>query len=163
MVQLGHLRKTRIFPVSKHCQKHQIHVVLVAMETQTQKIEVSAELAKELIPIIEDQITDIENQIVSLEDERDHKAKQLAELKAKINGAVATASANGVKKRLRKGQGERLILEYLSGLSASEGMPIQEIVDATGVSYSSAFRILNENKNGHFDNPEGRWILKKKK
>ncbi|PYJ58565.1 MAG: hypothetical protein DME24_15750 [Verrucomicrobia bacterium] len=125
--------------------------------TQTDRIEVTAELAKELIPILEDKIAGFESHIVSLEDERDRLRRTLAELKAKLNGQAASVSANGSKKRLRKGEAVKIVHELLTSLPNNGGLSIKDIVSKTGVSYGSVFRTLHKDKKHRFKQDNGLW------
>ena len=122
------------------------------------KIEVSKDLARELIPILEAQITQIENAIVSYEDDRDNKARTLAELKAKLNGSDATSKPDGgTRKKLPKGQGERIVTELLKSSPPTARWSIQQIVEKTGIAYSSVFRLLKKKNTGQFSEHEGLW------
>lgn len=122
------------------------------------KIEVTAELAKELVPVLEDKITACDNQIVSIEDERDRYARTLAELKAKLNGYDA-ASGTGGKKRLRKGQAAKIVYDLLSSLPNNGGLSVKEIVAKTGVSYGSVFRTLTKDTKHRFKQDDGAWKI----
>ena len=131
------------------------------MTATSGKIEVSLELAKELVPILKDQIKDLDNQAVSILAERDSKARTLAELEAKLNGETAT-TADGVRKRMRKGQADKIVFDFLKTLLPNQSARIQEIVQRTGVSYSSTFRVLKDKNKGRFVENDGWWSLAKK-
>jgi hypothetical protein len=129
--------------------------------SKSDKIEVSLSSAQELLEFLERKLPEIDCQMTSLQSDYDRTKATIAEIKAKLSGNAASITTNGSRKRLPKGHGEKIICDLLAAIP--NGLPIQEIVTQAGVSYSSAFRILNKNKKGLFDNPNGVWILRQKK
>lgn len=118
-------------------------------------VEVSHELAKELIPILENQILGLENQVVSIQDEIDSKKLELAALKSKL-GLNNTESD---KRRLKRGEADGIIVSTLKNLPAGSGLSMKQIVERGKVPYSSVFRILkDDSKNmGRFIEQDGVW------
>ena len=132
--------------------------------TSSDKIEISPELAKRLIPVLEDEIVQLENQMVSIEDERDGKRKELDELKIRLFGR-SDVSTVGKRKRLRKGESDKIIYDFIRTLPPNGSVNIQQIVERTGVSYTSTYRILkdkNKNKGRFIEDGAGQWTLEKK-
>jgi hypothetical protein len=134
------------------------------MAVNSDKIEVSLELVGELIPILEDQIAGFDNQLQSIADIRAGKARMLAELKAKINGSAASVGGNGNRKRLRKGQADKIIYDLLRALPDGEGLTISSVVQATGASYGTVYRTFTDKdrNRGRFEETEqGVWAIAK--
>ena len=126
----------------------------------SRNIEISQDLAKELIPILEEQISELENQKISIDGEIRGKRQQLDELKLKIFGR-ADVKSNGEKKRFKKGEADTIIAELLRGLPANSGLTMKQIGDMTKVPYSSVFRLLKtpkKNKNRFIEN-DGIWTF----
>jgi CRP-like cAMP-binding protein len=128
---------------------------------QENKIEVSADLARQLIPILENQIQEHENSIASHEDDRDRLKRTLAELNAKLNGAASmgTNGANGARKRLPKGQAAKIVHDLLTQIPPGVGLKVQDIVKQTGVPYASVFRTLTKDKKHRFVQDNGNWRI----
>jgi DNA invertase Pin-like site-specific DNA recombinase len=88
----------------------------------------------------------------------------LTELKSRLNGSAASGEGGGVGKRLKKGEGDKIIYKFLKSLPDGMGKSVQEIINETGMSYSSVFRALNDQKRnkGRYAERDGRWRLTSK-
>lgn len=118
------------------------------------KIELSLEAARGLLPCLRATVQGYDAEIARLTKQRNETLRSLTELEARVTGKEATLEG----KRLRKGEAEKIIFDLLNTLPPSErGISIQEVVKRSGVPYASTHRILNQNKKGHFDNPQGLW------
>ncbi len=120
------------------------------------------EWAKKLIPILEDEITGLSNQLVSIEGERDAKVKELDELKLSLFGIVDN-DVNGKKTRRRKGEADKIIADFIETLPPGGQVSMSQIVERTKVGYASVFRFLKTPKKnkGRFMENEGLWSLAK--
>lgn len=126
-------------------------------------IEVGTKEMRGIVSCLEAEVASLKGQRLATDAALVEKQSALAELKIKLHCSDAVADNGGDPKRLRKGEAERIVVDLLASLPSGErGLLIQEVVDQSGVPYSSVFRVLTKNKNGRFDNPEGLWMLGKK-
>lgn len=113
-----------------------------------------------MLPMMEEKLESINNQIEGLHSEATDLAATIAMIKS--GGQVVQQTANGnPRKRLAKGQGDKIIHDLLKSLPDGQGLTTAEIVNKSGVKYASAYRVLTSKNKGRFVNENDKWRLKR--
>ena len=133
--------------------------------SEAKTIEVSVDAVRELLPFLESKLERLDGEITGLQSDYDKTKIAIAELRARLNGNVSLPGLESKRQRLRKGQGEKIVSDLLKSLPEGHGIPIQEIVNKSGVSYSSVFRMLHKANKGKFaelEKGKGLWAMAKR-
>lgn len=126
-------------------------------------IEVSASVARNVVPLLEAKLQSLEDQSEGLLQEISGLKTALAEMKAKLNGSELPLANGQYRQRLPKGHGEQVIADLLKSLEKGEGLSMAEICRRTGINHSTVFRTLRDPRrnNGRFIGIGNLWSLKK--
>jgi hypothetical protein len=134
-----------------------LKVVSIVME-HLKSIELSVDAARSILPVLEGQLQELKERAWSAQSDYDKAEKTIAEIRLKLNGSLLPGITDA-KKRKRRGEGEKVIIDLLS--SSSGGFKLQEVVKRTGIPYSSVFRLLKQKNKGRFIEENGLWKMKK--
>lgn len=124
---------------------------------KTKTIEIGVDVAKNLIPFLEEKLArarDTQHQAAA---EVNDLTMQLAEVKSKLNGNLSVEKTP--RGRMPKGAGEKAIIGLLSGIGVGRGFTMADISEKSGVKPSSVYRFLKIKNKGRFVELDGYWKL----
>jgi DNA-binding IclR family transcriptional regulator len=111
------------------------------------KIEVSTSAARQLLPYLEEKVEQMTTERDGLSGEIERTLVTIEELKAKLSGSeLPLANGGKLRKRLPKGFAEDAIAKALGSIKVGEHLSLPEIVNKTGIKYSTVFKILMDSK-----------------
>jgi hypothetical protein len=127
-------------------------------------IEVSRDVAKEMLPCLESKLENAEGELAILEENVARLKQSIAELRAKLNGGdLPLADGQSLRKRLPKGYGAEAILTLLKSLPEKQGLRMSEISKRSGVNHVTVYRTLRDPKRnkGRFVQEGNEWKIKR--
>jgi hypothetical protein len=125
-------------------------------------LEISRELAEQILPCLEGRLFACLEKREQIDFEINGLQTSIAELRAKLSNAELPLNGNGeYRKRKPKGLADKVIVDLLSSLP--EGLSMAEIRHKTGINHATIHRLLNkpERNKGRFVNVAGKWSLKR--
>jgi transposase len=123
-------------------------------------IEISRDAFDEVLPMLEGKLAQLGEELERAQGAYDRTAKTISELRAKKNGAQHSLPAGNSKKRKKRGEGQKAVIELLKALAPGTALSMADIAKRTGVAYSSIFRFLKKKNNGRFIEENGQWKMK---
>jgi hypothetical protein len=118
-------------------------------------IEISEQAARDMLPCLESKLANLEQGILSLQEQRNSVKTTLAELRAKLNGSeLPLANGVGLRQRRPKGFGATAIEMLLKSLPSGQGLKASEITKRTGLNHVTIHRVLKDPKRN-----QGRFVL----
>ena len=115
-------------------------------------IEVTVEAAREILPMLEQQLEQIQQEQDALRYKAGKLTNTIAELKAKLAGGQLPL--DGQRQRKPRGHAEEAVETLLASLPGNPGLRMTDIIKRTGVGQSSVFRALRNPKRN-----QGRFVL----
>jgi hypothetical protein len=109
----------------------------------TLTLDVDKELLDLLVPAVEAQLQQAEHSRDLAQDAVDALKAKLERVKAKVAAASSVNPARAPSGRMKKGESERLIINFMHGRNGT-GVTVKDVMEGTGTTYGTARRILRE-------------------
>lgn len=124
-------------------------------------IEITVDLAREILPGLEERLVKLRTQRMSLEDQIGGLGNIIAEIRTKLNGDLLHVKDDGEpRRRLRKGEGDKRVFELMSNLPPHTGLALADVAKRAGVPVSTAYRTLKYRYKDKFTESKGLWSKK---